>query len=328
MKRIVAFMALLSGSVWAQANSALDVPTHPSAANGPSYSQMYCSGFITRRSAPRTNFIVASKEAPHPDQFGGRTVLFLGGPGLEEGQRYSVIRQVEDPNREDSSPEQRKKLGKLGKLYQEIGWVTVRSARRNSTIATFDFSCDVAVPGDIVVPFQEKPLISFRELDPPINSFRPYTGDFTGHILGSKDFIGLLSSGTIVYTDYGAKKGAEPGDYLIVRRGYAPADLNLVDRLSAQLPKGMDPNAVNQAKIKPNANDQLPSHDLGELLVLNVTADSSTALIIRSFAEMELGDVVEGEFVRDGYVERTPRSCGIVSQVGLLLHFHSCQSGQ
>lgn len=327
MKRLIA-IALLSGSLWAQSSPALDVPATPSKSNGPSYSQLYCAGFITRQSVPRTNFVVASKEAPHEDQYAGHSIVFLGGPGLVEGERYSLIRQVEDPNREDSSPEQRKNLGKLGRLYQDIGWVTVHSVQKGASIATFDFSCDTAVPGDILVPFHEKPEVRFRTIDPTVDSFRLASSGRTGHILGSKDFIGLLGSGTIVYTDFGSAKGAKPGDYLFVRRGYADNDLNRIDRLSEKLPTGIDMNAVNSTKISPNTRDQLPSHVLGEMLVLNVSAESSTVLITRSFAEIQLGDAVEDENLNTsgaataGGQEVQP--CSTVARVRRALYLGHC----
>lgn len=333
MKRLIVIIALLSGSLWAQSSPSLDVPAKSSPANGPSYSQLYCSGFITRQAVPHTNFVLASKEAPHEDQIAGRSVIFLGGPGLAEGQRYSLLRQVEDPNREDSSPLQRKKLGKLGRLYEEVGWATVRSVQQGTAIATFDFSCDAAIPGDLVVPFQEKPAVSFRPQEAPVNSFLPAVGAPTGHILGSKEFIGLLGSGNIVYTDFGAVKGAKPGDYLFVRRGYATSDLNRIDQASEKLPRGFDSNAVNTAKPKVHADDGIPSHVLGEMLVLNVSAEASTALITRSFAEMELGDVVQGESLQATATgsEATvttgndAKPCGLGTRVRSLLHFHNCK---
>ena len=328
MKRLIAVFALLSGSLWAQSSRALDVPATSSKSNGPSYSQLYCSGFITRQAVPRTNYVVASKEAPHEDQFAGRSIVFLGGPGLVEGERYSLLRQVVDPDREDSSPLQRKKLGKLGKLYQEVGWVTVHSVQKGTAIASFDFTCDTTVPGDIVVPFREKPTIQFRTTDEAVNSFRPSSSNPPGHILGSKDFLGLLGTGIIVYTDFGATKGAKPGDYLFIRRGYADADLNKIDQLSEKLPTGVDMNAVDQAKVSPKAQDQLPSHLLGEMLVLNVTPESSTGIITRSFAEMQLGDAVEDENSKPASDQAATTSakdeCSIVSRVRRVLFLGHC----
>jgi hypothetical protein len=256
---------------------------------------MYCSGFLTRKSIPRTNFVLGSKESPHEDRFPGRSQLFLGGPSLIEGQRYSLLRQIVDPNREDSSPEQHKKLTNLGALYLEVGWVTVHKVEKGAAIATFDFSCESTIPGDIVVPYQEKPAIAFRSTDVPLHSFRGDTKAVKGHILGSKDFDGLLGTGQIVYTDFGSAKGAKPGDYLLISRGYSPNDLNEVDRLSEQLPKGSDSSAVNPGQLKADGDGRFPRRVLGEVLVLSLTPESSTAMITRALSEVELGDVVESE---------------------------------
>jgi hypothetical protein len=309
MKHLIVAITLLSGSLWAQSSPALDIPTPASPANGPSYSQMYCSGFVTREAIPRTNFVLGSKEGPHEDRIPGRALMFLGGPGLAEGQRYSLLRQIEDPDREDSSPEQRKKLAKLGALYQEVGWVTVHMVQKGSAVASFDFSCDAAIRGDIVVPYREKPALAFRTTDPPISSFHPAVDRVSGHILGSQEYLALLGAGMAVYTDFGAAKGAKPGDYLVILRGYAPGDLNRIDRASEQLPRGAatEANAVKPPKIHPNADNRIPPHVLGELLVLNVSREASTAVITRAFAELELGDAVQSEDGPSAHAE-TPQS--------------------
>lgn len=173
--------------------------------------------------------------------------------------------------------------------------MTVKSVEKRTGIASFDFSCDAAVPGDIVVPFQERPEIEFRTTEPEIDNFLFSTNAIKGHILGSKDFLGVLGTGLIVYTDFGSAKGAKPGDYLLVTRGYAPGDLNKIDRISERLPVGAEPSAVNPAKVTTNSDKHMPYRVLGELLVLNVSRESSTAMISRASAEMELGDVVEAE---------------------------------
>jgi hypothetical protein len=295
MKHLIIAFTLLSGTILAQSAATPELPTASSPANGPSYSQMYCSGFVTRQSIPRTNYVLGSKESPHEDRFPGHSQLFLGGPTLATGERYSLLRQIVDPNREDSSLEQRKKLRQLGSLYQEIGWVTVHSVAKDAAIASFDFACDVALPGDIVVPYKEKSVFASRSTDQSISAFVESPNQVKGQILGTKDFVGLLGTGNVVYTDFGGNKGAKPGDYLVISRGYAPGDLNRIDRASERLPKGAEPTAVNPAKIKAGSDDRIPSHVLGEILVLNATPESSTAIITRSFAEMELGDVVLSE---------------------------------
>lgn len=334
MKRLTIAIALLSGTVLVQSGRSSEIPPGSSPGNGPSYSQVYCSGFVTRKAIPRTNFVLGSKETPHEDFFPGRSQLFLGGPALAEGQRYSILRQVKDPGRETSSPEQRKEIVKIGALYEEIGWATVHLVEKGAAVASFDFSCGTAIPGDIVVPFKEKPPVAFRTVDAPLRPFRAPAA-VQGHILASKDFVELLGTGQIVYTDFGSAKGAKAGDYLLILRGYSPADLNRIDRASERLPKGAvtEPATVNSAPIKPDAEDHIPSHVLGEMLVLDSTPESSTAIITRAFAEMELGDAVESE--EPGVaaaqsaepIESTP--CSIVSRLRqLVLHFHNCRGAK
>lgn len=292
MKKVIAIAVLFTGSLWAQ--KALEVPAVATKSNGPSYSQQFCAGFIAQHALARTNYVVASKDAPHADQFGSHEILFLGGPGLREGERYSVVRQVLDPNIEDSSPEQRKKLARLGKLYDEVGWVTVQAVRDGSTIATLDFVCDTVVPGDILVPYQEKPKLEPRLKDQPLNQYAASSG-VTGHILGSKGFVGLLGTGSIVYMDFGAARGAKVGDYLYIRRGYADSDLNKLDQLSDRVPKGVAIDAANPVKVDAGAQKKLPPRVLGEIVLLNVGNQASTGMILRAFAEVQLGDGVEVE---------------------------------
>ena len=333
MKHLMIAIALLSGTLLAQSSRDTDIPPGSSPGNGPSYSQVYCSGFVTRKAIPRTNYVLGSKETPHENVFPGRSQLFFGGPDLVEGERYSILRQIADPSRETSSPEQRKTFSKIGALYEEVGWATVHQVEKGAAVASFDFSCDTAISGDLVVPFKEKPPVAFRTVDAPLRAFREPAA-VRGHILASKDFVELLGNGQIVYTDFGSAKGAKAGDYLLILRGYAPADLNRIDRASERLPKGGDTeaSAVNPAPIKPDAENRIPAHVLGEMLVLNSTPDSSTAIITRAFAEMELGDVVESEDPNLTTAEPTaepadPSPCRLVSRVRqMLLHFHNCRS--
>ncbi len=328
MKRLLIAISLLTATLFAQPAPAPGLSVAASPANGPSYSQMYCSGFITSEKLPRTNFVLGSKESPHEDRFPGRSQLFLGGPALKRGETYSIVRQVEDPNREDSSPEQRRKLARIGALYQEIGWVTVRAVENGVAVASFDFACDTATRGDLIIAFREKPPVAFRRVDAPINSFLPNLQAVRGHILGSRDFVGLLGTGQIVYTDFGSAKGAKPGDYLLVFRGYSEGDLNKIDRASERLPKGQEDTAVRPAKVRPDAEAAAPHRVLGELLVLDVTSASSTAVITRAISEMELGDAVQSEEASAATATgAAPETCRPASRLRrMLFPGHGCQS--
>lgn len=295
MKRLIAANILLSATLWAQSGPAPEVPKAPVPGNGPSYSQLYCSGFVTRKAVPRTRYVLGSKESPYEDRIPGNSTMFLRGGQFVAGQRYTLLRQIKDPNRETFALDQPKKLARLGMLYEDVGWVTVKSVVQGTAVASFDFSCGEALPGDLVVPFEERPQVAFRTVEPEIDPFRPNNGAPKGHILGARDFVGQLGTGYIVYTDFGSAKGAKVGDYLYVQRGYNPDDLNRVDAASLKLPIGADATSVNPVKVKPKDGKYMPNRVVGELLVLKVNTESSTALITRSFAEMALGDVVQDE---------------------------------
>lgn len=289
---------LLSAALWAQATPGANVAREAVAASrvhGPTYSEMYCSGFITRKSISRSAYVLGSKESPHMDRLQDRSMLFLRGRGLTVGERYSIVRQVADPNREDSSPQQRQKLHSLGALYQDVGWVTVRSVFNGTAVASFDFACIAAVPGDLVVPFRERPQIAFHKSEAALPTFIGEQAKPHGQILGGRDFDSLFGDGSIVYTNFGADKGAKPGDYLMVTRGYAPGDLNEVDRASDYLPSGAEVSSVDPARLPADAGALMPLHVLGQMIVLNVSQKSSTALVITSRAAMELGDAVQAE---------------------------------
>lgn len=293
--RLVLALPVLAASLWAQPAPSSGV-NHPNApGNNLSYSDLYCSGFFGRRDLPRTRFVQSSAEAPHDDRYMSRATLFLRGPDFVVGQRYSLIRQVADANREDSSPEQSQRLGHLGALYADIGWVTVHSIENNIAVATFDFACDAAMPGDLVVPFEARSPVPTRSSEPPTFSFIPANRAPYGQLVGSKDFDTLLGNGQIVYTDFGADQGVKSGDYLFIERGYAAKDLNKVDAASIDLPHGVDDSAVNPAKLNGQQFGDLPKRLVGELLVLRTQPNSSVGLITRSFAEIQLGDVVQLE---------------------------------
>jgi hypothetical protein len=299
MKSFIGTTLLLSAALWALPGAAQVAAGADSAAgahiHGPTYSQLYCSGFISKKHISRSTYVLGSKESPHEDRLQGRSMLFLRGDGLTEGERYSIVRQVADPNREDSSPDERQRLSSLGGLYQDIGWVTVRSIDNGTAIASFDFACGAAVPGDLIIPFEERPQISYRDSNPTLPTFLGARAGTTGHILGAREFDALLGSGAIVYTDFGASKGASPGTYLLITRGYASGDMNRIDRLYERLPRGAEITAVNPAGLPRNAGEKMPIRVLGEMLILNTTEHSSTALITRSSSEIGLGDVVHLE---------------------------------
>jgi len=298
-------MVLLPAALWAQL-----APASGSPSVSADYSRLYCSGFITRDSISRANFVLGSTESPHEDRFAQRMTLFLRGPELVANTRYSVVRQVMDPNHVDSSPEQRKRLAGLGSRYDDIGWVTVHSVENGTAIATFDFACEATLPGDILVPFHERPQAAVRNPAPPLESFRAGSAALTGQILGARDNASVYGNGMVVYTDFCSNKGVKTGDFLVISRGYAPQDLNRVDRASDHLPRGLEMSAVDPAVIPPDSDSLMPNRILGELVVLSTSPEASVAMITRNSAEVEIGDKVQLEGAPVGQAASVPVPSG------------------
>ena len=85
MNHLILAIALLSGTLVAQSANPSSLSPGSSPASGPSYSQQYCAGFVTHAAVPRTNYVLGSKESPNENSYPGRSLLFLGGPGLVAG---------------------------------------------------------------------------------------------------------------------------------------------------------------------------------------------------------------------------------------------------
>src|SRR3954469_23637007 len=77
----------------------------------PTYSDINCSGFITRENISLKNQVVGGETSPHTSQFGGRDLIFLSGEGYTVGAQYRIVRRVSDKNRVEAFPGQYK-LGK------------------------------------------------------------------------------------------------------------------------------------------------------------------------------------------------------------------------
>jgi outer membrane protein OmpA-like peptidoglycan-associated protein len=267
----------------------------------PTYSDMYCAGFISNQSISAANYVSGGWESPDATRFAERNYIYLAGPTLEDGSAYTILRDLRDPNAELFKG-QRRMVASLGSAYAELGRVRVIGHSNKVSIGKVEFSCDNIVPGDIVVPFIEHPAVSYRTTS-PFDRFAPPNGKTTGRIVMAKDFDYLLGTGRKVYLDIGADKGVKPGDYFRVVRSSTAVYENPVDSLSRHAnlaedtqkhPPSFGSHGGSGAKI--DAHDY-PRKSLGELIVLNVTPRSATGMITFALQDLQVGDGVEMEDV-------------------------------
>ncbi len=295
MRPVALLLALCAPLMFAQQESA---PSRASTnlverVQAPSYSDMYCSGFISKETYAKGNAIIAGEESPDQTQFRQNDTVSLEGSGYQEGSRYSVLRELRDPNRSRAFPGQAAAVSELGQPYAELGRLRVTAIRGKTAIALVEFSCAPMVSGDLVIPFQEKPPVTYRAR----TTFERYPageGSVRARIVLAKDFDYVLGAGQKVYLSAGADKGVKVGDYFRAVRNYDPARMAEVDALSFKPPSSEETQRY-ATHVSKEQFAELPKRAVADMIVLDVTPTSSTAMITYSVESVIVGDTVERE---------------------------------
>lgn len=257
----------------------------------PTYSDIYCSGFVTKENIPTTNHVVGGLDTPSTTRYGAREYLYLTGPGYAVGNRYSIIRKERDPNRYEMFPGQFALLERSGHPYRDLGHLVITNVEKDVAVGRIEFSCDGITPGDVLIPFHEREMVQYRHRTTPFQRFAPYSGT-AGRIIDGQAFNKVLGTGQKVYVNIGANKGVHPGDYLRITRNYAPKDLDPVNALSYMSPL-MEDTAYDAPKIPKSEYNKLPYRGIGEMVVLSVTPETATGMISFALEDVQVGDVVE-----------------------------------
>jgi hypothetical protein len=267
----------------------------------PTQADIYCAGFITKDRIPNANYVNGGLETPASTKFEIGELVYLAGSGYQPGQLYSIIRELRDVNEYELYPGMRKVLNSTGRPYGEIGRVRILDIRSRSAIAQVEFSCDPINPGDVAVPFVERTPISFH-VPGHFDRFAPPSGKLSGRVVLGKDFDGTLGTGMKLYMNMGSNQGVKVGDYFRVVRPYTATLHDPVDSLMFKAamsedtqarPPSFDANFMTRSK-GPNIHvSDLPRRAVGEVVVLNVTPTSSSAMVVFAWEDVYAGDWVE-----------------------------------
>jgi hypothetical protein len=267
----------------------------------PTAADIYCAGFLTKDRVPDANYVNGGLQTPTSTKFETGELVYLAGTGYQAGQLYSIIREMRDVNEYEIYPGERKVLAAAGRPYGEIGRVRVVDTRSHSAIAQVEFSCDPINPGDVAVPFVEKPPVAFR-VPGHFDRFAPTNGKLSGRIVLGKDFDSVLGTGMKLYMNMGSNQGVKVGDYFRVVRSYTATLRDPVDSLSFKArtsedtqmrPPAFEANRFTKTK-GPNIHvGDLPRRAVGEVVVLNVTPTSSSAMVVFALEDVYAGDWVE-----------------------------------
>ena len=267
----------------------------------PTAADIYCAGFLTKDRVPDANYVNGGLQTPTSTKFETGELVYLAGTGYQAGQLYSIIREMRDVNEYEIYPGERKVLAAAGRPYGEIGRVRVVDTRSHTAIAHVEFSCDPINPGDVAVPFVEKPQAAFH-VPGHFDRFAPANGKLSGRIVLGKDFDSVLGTGMKLYMNMGSNQGVKVGDYFRVVRSYTATLRDPVDSLSFKArtsedtqmrPPAFEANRFTKTK-GPNIHvGDLPRRAVGEVVVLNVTPTSSSAMVVFALEDVYAGDSVE-----------------------------------
>jgi outer membrane protein OmpA-like peptidoglycan-associated protein len=257
----------------------------------PTEADMYCSGFISSTPVADNSMIVGGWDTPFQTRFSDRDHVYLRGGSYEKGQRYHILRAVKDVNPYEIYKGQNSNRRSAGTVYKELGRVQVMEVQKGIGIANVEFSCDAFTPGDLAVPFQERPVPAFRRWV-PFERYAEPNGKTTGTIIAGNDFDVLSSTGQKVYINVGANQGIKAGDYFRVTRTY---DALIHDEADGQSLKAdlVEPYMIKPAKLAKAEYKDLPRKSIGEAIVLHTTATTSTLMVRRVLEQVQIGDGVE-----------------------------------
>jgi hypothetical protein len=258
----------------------------------PGYTTVYCSGFVKDTKLPNDLYVISGEQPGYKILFSqGENVYINRGStnGVRVGDRFMVMREAEDPAATEWFKGQRKITNAIGILYADIGQLRVVSVLEKTSIAQVVFSCERMYRGDIVRPFEERPVPPFKEVG-PFDHFAPVSGKPVGTVVNSSTFQQSQGQGSTMYVNLGAAQGMKVGDYVRIFR-YQGKDIETPPQT-----KGYQYQIYGFGSTPTRYEwKDLPREVLGEGIVLNASRNAATVFVTYSSAEIYTGDNVEIE---------------------------------
>ena len=258
----------------------------------PSYTTVYCSGFVKDTKLPDEMYVISGEQAGYKITWAqGENVYINRGSdnGVRVGDRFMVVRQTEDPYHVEWFKGQFKIAKSMGNLYADVGQLRVLNVQPKTSIAEVSFSCTEMIRGDIVRPFEERSAPPYKEIG-PFDHFAPVSGKPVGTVVTSANFQQSQGQGTTIYVNLGAAQGVKVGDYMRLFR-YQGKDIEVAPQTKGYVYQiygfGSTPTRYEWK--------DLPREVLGEGIVLNAGRNAATVFVTFSSADIYTGDNVEIE---------------------------------
>jgi hypothetical protein len=292
MRARLAALSLVVFSGTAIVASAQNAQQAPPALAQPDRTSVYCSGFVTEQKVPDGIRLISGEQSNYKITFSRGDKVYINrgqDKGVRVGDRFSVVRPTTDPNEVTWFKWQTKLMKAMGTAYSDQGHVRVVDVQPKVSIAEVTFSCGYMQRGDILQPFQERPAPPYK--DPTaFDHFAPVSGKPVAMVVAGTDFTQVYGRNHGIYVNLGTKQGVKVGDYFRIFRYQGS--------MAETVPQTKDYQytmyGFGSAPQRYSWND-LPREILGEGIVLNVSSNSSTAMITYSTIEIYAGDYVEIE---------------------------------
>ncbi len=269
----VVFLAASAVAALAQETQTTSSASVPAATR----SQADCTGFIASPSVPDNLFVVGGEDDDFHSvvrYFSPGDSIFISGRGGQDfvvGSEYSVIRRAGDIFLTRRYSHQGWDIRRLGNPYEDIGRVKVTHANPFGTVAEVTFACGPILSGDLLVPYQPRPIPEYT-VSKPLDRFAPPDENKQhGMITAALNNYGYMGERNVVYLNMGEDVGIKPGQKFRIIKPLPPHPTGFM------------------------RSERTPPETIGEAVVLSVQANSCVAIVVDSVREVSAGDAVEAE---------------------------------
>jgi hypothetical protein len=264
----------------------LHVPT------APDYNTINCSGFVTDQKVSEDYRLISGEQSNYKLTFTSGDYVYISrgqDKGVRVGDRFSVVRPDDYAGDAPWFKWQEKLMKAMGTQYIDAGQVRVVNVQPKVSVAQIIFSCDYMQRGDIVLPYQERPVPPYKEAA-AFDHFAPVSGKPVAMVVSGKDHMDAYGKNSAIYVNLGTNQGVKFGDYFRIFRYQGS--------MSETVPQTKDYQFMvygfGSAPQRYNWND-LPREILGEGIVFMVSPNSSTVMITFASSEIYAGDYIEIE---------------------------------
>jgi hypothetical protein len=262
-----------------------------SVGKAPTDHDIYCSGLVTDKAVPTTAYVISGEDSSYRLAYGPGDYIYINrgsAQGVQVGDQIDVIRPVSDEGVTKWFKYQAQLERAIGTTWSDIGRLRVVHVEEKVSVAEMNVTCDMAQRGDIILPFQSRPVPEFHNV--PFNIFAAPSGKKTAMVVDVKNYTELASAGQIVYVNLGSSQGVQIGDYFrIFRYQGTHNDFMYQEKHFAYQVYGFGSTPVAYEW------NNLPRQIVGEGIVLRTGPNASTVLVTDFRDGIYVGDYVEIE---------------------------------